>query len=87
MNILHLISQKQEFSARLLKLKAACDDAFNGIDEASGTNVDEVDEEDGGEDNASTSASPGYCPYDREELQKRLDPTQFRVTQNKGTEK
>ena len=84
MNILHLITKNQEPSTKLKKLKTACDDAYAGPEQA------EVTGEDGGREAKSTgsaSSSNSLCPYDKEELKKRLNPTQYRVTQQKGTEK
>ena len=79
MNILHLISKNQEVSTKLKKLQAACDDAYSGPEQ-----TNEAGEEKG---NEGASSSNSLCPYDKEELKKRLNPTQFRVTQQKGTER
>ncbi|RUS76939.1 hypothetical protein EGW08_015288 [Elysia chlorotica] len=72
MNILHYVTQKQEISPKLKKLKASCDAAV-----AEGAK----DDEGGG----GAKSPPGL--YDKDELQKRLSPAQFRITQKLGTEK
>ncbi|BFZ00914.1 hypothetical protein BsWGS_03953 [Bradybaena similaris] len=79
MNILHYVTKKQEISPKLKKLKAICD--------AAGGEPDAAD----GEEKAS-SAGHESCPcsgfvFEKDELEKRLTPAQFRVTQQLGTEK
>ncbi|GFO22858.1 peptide methionine sulfoxide reductase msrb-like [Plakobranchus ocellatus] len=76
MNILHYVTQKQEISPKLKKLKASCDAAAVSKDEAAG-----------GSSPSKDQGATGLDLYDKEELQKRLSPAQFRVTQKLGTEK
>ena len=79
MNILHYVTQKQEISPKLKKLKATCDAA------ATSGSKGEAAASSGGEKRGSAAQALGL--YDKEELQKRLSPAQFRVTQKLGTEK
>ncbi|KAK3769940.1 hypothetical protein RRG08_048150 [Elysia crispata] len=78
MNILHYVTQKQEISPKLKKLKATCDAAAAVSSKTEG---------------GASSSSKGECGaeslglYDKDELQKRLSAAQFRVTQKLGTEK
>ncbi|CAL1527873.1 unnamed protein product [Lymnaea stagnalis] len=76
MNILHYVTKQQEISPKLKKLKSLCD-AESG--EAESANGDQKSE------NGSTAGSGSV--YAKEELEKRLSPAQYRVTQQLGTEK
>ncbi|XP_005099624.1 peptide methionine sulfoxide reductase MsrB [Aplysia californica] len=102
MNILHYVTKKQEISAKLKKLKAACDAAHNGSDEPDGAKAgadggEEGEGEIGEKNTVTTPCGGGGCgsspsssslsAYDKEELQKRLNPKQYQVTQQRGTEK
>ncbi|GFR93316.1 peptide methionine sulfoxide reductase MsrB-like [Elysia marginata] len=81
MNILHYVTQKQEISPKLKKLKASCDAAVaagsKGQDGACSSNSS----------TKSVTGAEALSVYDKDELQKRLSPVQYRVTQKLGTEK
>ncbi|XP_059146356.1 peptide methionine sulfoxide reductase MsrB-like [Physella acuta] len=76
MNILHYVTKKQEISPKLKKLKSISD-----------AESQEDDAVDGAEKILDGESGAGLSPYDKEELEKRLSPAQFRVTQQLGTEK
>lgn len=76
MNILHYVTQKQEISPKLKKLKALCEAAAAGSGDGACSS---------GSKEAHGAKALGL--YDQEELQKRLSPAQYRVTQKLGTER
>lgn len=76
MNILHYVTKKQEISPKLKKLKSISD-----------AESQEDDAVDGAEKVLDNESGSGVSPFDKDELEKRLSPAQFRVTQQLGTEK
>lgn len=76
MNILHYVTKQQEISPKLKKLKSLCD-AESGVAET----------ENGEKKSESGSSAGSGSIYAKEELEKRLSPAQYRVTQQLGTEK
>uniref|UniRef100_A0A2C9JZQ7 Peptide-methionine (R)-S-oxide reductase n=1 Tax=Biomphalaria glabrata TaxID=6526 RepID=A0A2C9JZQ7_BIOGL len=88
MNILHYVTKKQEISPKLKKLKSLCDAESGDVDstdsKASENGIEEADVLKSKECPASVCCR---TVYNKEELEKRLSPAQFRVTQQLGTEK
>ncbi|KAH9514664.1 Peptide methionine sulfoxide reductase B3 [Bulinus truncatus] len=83
MNILHYVTNKQEISPKLKKLKSLCDAEYGEADSRSNETNGETDLLESKRCTTECSSSV----YDKEELEKRLSPAQFRVTQQLGTEK
>lgn len=71
MNILHYVTKKQEVSPQLKKLKATCD-----------TEAEKINED--GKEAQAIGMSPGL---DKDEIKQRLTPQEYRITQQRGTEK